>query len=115
MAMLTVTPHAPASSAGLDVTITGDTSTGLTYSITFDPLANPGDLPLLRLASAANLTGSNASVAVRSLSNGSLEQWFTPIPVEMLQLPVAEPNTVQVRPLRGRAVHTSRAAVLYVR
>lgn len=102
--VLVVTMHAPASPAGLDVTITGDTSTGITYSITFDPLANPGDLPLLRLASAANLTGSNATVAVRSLGNGSLEQWFTPIPVELLQLPVAEPNSVQVRPMGASAV-----------
>ncbi len=105
-------PLASASAAGVDVTITGDTNTGLVYSITFDPLANPGDLPLLRVASAANLTGSNASVAVRLLNNGSLEQWFTPVPVELLQLPVAAANTVQVQLTAGWAIHVTAAAEL---
>jgi hypothetical protein len=80
----------------VDVAVSGDAGSGLTYSIAFDPLANPGDQPLLRPSASANLTGSSAAVAARVVNNGSLDQWFTPIPGEMLLLPVAVPDTLQV-------------------
>jgi hypothetical protein len=80
------------------VTVSGDTGSGLTYSVAFDPLANPGNQPLLRVSSTANLSGSSAAVAVRVLNNGSLDQWYTPIPADMLQLPVEVPDTLQVGP-----------------
>eukprot|EP00798_Chlamydomonas_sp_ICE-L_P008885 gene8886-3764_t len=62
-------------------------------TITFDPLL--GDVPSMYVADDSQLLGVQA-VVVQTLTNGSSDFLYRPIPTELLQIAVASPDTVRV-------------------
>eukprot|EP00899_Mesostigma_viride_P025002 jgi/Mesvir1/5687/Mv15702-RA.1 len=74
-----------------------------TWTITFLTSAHAGDVPELRaFADAATVGGSGAlsgleaSVGVREITKGSLDQLLVPIPADLLHVPVRSPGSVSV-------------------
>eukprot|EP00882_Tetradesmus_deserticola_P020430 GHRQ01022073.1.p2 GENE.GHRQ01022073.1~~GHRQ01022073.1.p2 ORF type:complete len:135 (+),score=20.90 GHRQ01022073.1:1454-1858(+) len=65
-----------------------------TYTVTFLSLAF--DVPELRVVDSRNVTGSQPSVAVVTLQNGSSDAFYGPIPGDFLRVPVTYNNTVQL-------------------
>uniref|UniRef100_A0A383WCP6 Fibrocystin-L n=1 Tax=Tetradesmus obliquus TaxID=3088 RepID=A0A383WCP6_TETOB len=79
---------------GVEVQRAVDENARLIYTVTFSSLA--GDLPELRVVDSSNVTGSQPSVTVTTLQNGSTDAFYGPIPGEMLRVPVTYNNTVQL-------------------
>jgi hypothetical protein len=89
-----VTGTATTLSEGVEVQRWTDENARFIYTVTFSSLA--GDLPELRVVDSSNMTGSQPSITVTTLQNGSSDAFFGPIPGDMLRVPVAYNNTVQL-------------------
>ncbi len=68
----------------------------ITYTITFDPISNPGNQPSLRVTDVSTLNGINAAVAVATTVQGSTDAFYAPIPTELLSLAVGAPSSLSV-------------------
>lgn len=79
---------------GVEVQRAVDENARFIYTVTFSSLV--GDLPELRVVDSSNVTGSQPSVTVTTLQNGSTDAFYGPIPGEMLRVPVTYNNTVQL-------------------
>ncbi|KXZ47884.1 hypothetical protein GPECTOR_32g497 [Gonium pectorale] len=86
----------PGMGAPLSVTRSGDAFFGISWLVTFDPLVNPGNLPLLRVIDASNVTGTDVRVYVTEYKAGSTDQFFGPLPTEFTALAVASPVELSV-------------------
>ncbi|KXZ47880.1 hypothetical protein GPECTOR_32g493 [Gonium pectorale] len=82
--------------APLSVTRSGDAFFGISWLVTFDPLVNPGNLPLLRVIDASNVTGTDVRVYVTEYKAGSTDQFYGPLPTEFTALAVASPVELSV-------------------
>ncbi|KAL6747058.1 hypothetical protein V8C86DRAFT_3034101 [Haematococcus lacustris] len=104
------------------VTRTGAPDLGWVLTIQYDSAGTPGDLPLIRVANVSGLAGKarpshmcscilscpslqgapasrlgSPAVSVATVRNGSTAILAAPIPTEFLRLPVATPDTVDLR------------------
>lgn len=70
---------------------------GYTITVTFDPVATPGDLPPLRITGGNVTTLPGVYTSVPTVRNGSTNLVYTPIPAELLRLPVPISNTIEVK------------------
>jgi hypothetical protein len=64
------------------------------YDVTFSPLS--GDLPALRVIDTSKLDGSNPSITITTIRNGSTDVLLGPIPAELLQMPVPYNDSIQL-------------------
>jgi hypothetical protein len=92
--LLGVTGTATTLSEGVEVQRWTDENARFTYTVTFSSVA--GDLPELRVVDSSNLTGSQPSITITTLQNGSTDAFYGPIPGDMLRVPVTYNNTVQL-------------------
>jgi hypothetical protein len=82
------------SANGVEVQRPVDENARFVYTVTFSSLA--GDLPELLVVDSSNVTGSQPSVTVSTLQNGSSDAFYGPIPGDMLRVPITYNNTVQL-------------------
>ncbi|PNH08719.1 Fibrocystin, partial [Tetrabaena socialis] len=84
-----------------------DTSFNLVFE--HDPQTNPGDQPLLRVTDWQALVGPGASATVTTDYAGSNDQFFGPLPVDMMQLAVGAPGSIRlaVNGVPGACAHPS--------
>ncbi|PNH07097.1 Fibrocystin-L [Tetrabaena socialis] len=87
----------PGMFAPIEVVKYGNKNNGFSFKVTFDPLANPGNQPLLRIIDASNITGTDLRAFVVENVVGSTRQFFAPLPTEFTALPVAAPVELSVR------------------
>ena len=80
--------------AGVEVSRSGSNTNNWSYDLTFSPVS--GDMPLLRLMDTSQLNGSNPSITISTLRNGSTDILLGPIPAELLQVPVPYSDSVQL-------------------
>ncbi|GIL53442.1 hypothetical protein Vafri_9024 [Volvox africanus] len=80
-----------------NVEVYGSGQYGYTYTITFDPIGNPGDQPEFRIADISGLAGINPTVAVATIFDGTTDAFYAPIPTEFLRLAVAKPGTISLQ------------------
>ncbi|GIM05166.1 hypothetical protein Vretimale_9611 [Volvox reticuliferus] len=79
------------------VQISGSGQYGYTYTITFDPIGNPGDQPELQIADMSGLSGVNPTITVATVFDGTTDAFYAPIPTEFLRLAVATPGTISLQ------------------
>ncbi|EFJ47178.1 hypothetical protein VOLCADRAFT_92358 [Volvox carteri f. nagariensis] len=79
------------------VDVSGDGTSGYVYTITFDPINNPGDQPELRIADASDLQGVNPTGSITTVWNGTTDAFYAPIPTEFLRLAVSQPGTINLQ------------------
>ncbi|KAG2496270.1 hypothetical protein HYH03_005503 [Edaphochlamys debaryana] len=79
----------------LRVDIDGSLASSVTFTITFDPFKNPGDVPSLRVVDIRALGGVKPNASVSTIRDGSIDAFYAPIPTEFLRLATATPNTIK--------------------
>lgn len=84
----------PGVDPGVDVTWSGSVHDALTYSVAFSSFA--GAVPSLRVLNSSGVAGSQPSISVTTVQQGSAELFYGPIPVEFLRVPVASNKAVQL-------------------
>ncbi|GIL53447.1 hypothetical protein Vafri_9024 [Volvox africanus] len=87
----------PGLTAPQSVSISGGPSYGYTYTITFDPIGNPGNQPSLRVTNTSGLKGIGANASIATAVDGSTDAFYAPIPTEFLRLAVAKPGTISLQ------------------
>jgi len=84
----------PSVEGGVDVSVAGSVHDSLTYTITFPGSA--GAVPSLRVVDSSKLGGSQPTVTASLVQSGSSELFYGPVPGELLRVPVASSNTIQL-------------------